>query len=331
MDRRRFLALAASTAVPASAPRTPSPRGPSIDTLVYDRPSADVPAAIKAGIGAVVLDLDIYPRGFQEAVEALAGWNWAFRKRGTPLVRVLRGADLKRAFAEKKLGIILACQDGQVLGPSTFSTGEANLARLALLYDLGLRVMQLTHNERNAVGAPHTDGTDTGLTAFGRRVVEEMATLRMLVDLSHCGGRTMIDAVNASKRPCVITHAACRALVDSTRNKTDDEIRMVASTGGVFGVFALNPWIKAKGAGTLEDVVAHVEHALQVAGIDHVAFGSDGRLLGEPDDHNRVAALNGPDRLARLCDALAKRGHKSATLDKLAGANIARVFTEVCG
>jgi membrane dipeptidase len=327
LGRRDLLALSAG----AVSPRKPARHRPVLDTLVYDRPGLDAAGALKAGLTAAVLDIDIYPRGFFEAVEAMAAWSWAIRKGSSPLLKVTRAADLQRAAVERKLGLIFASQDGQILGPSTFSTSEANLARLLLLHDLGLRMLGLTHNDRNSLGSPQGDPSDGGLSPLGRRVVEEMGALRMLVDLSHCSDRTTSEAIALSRRPCVVSHAGCRSILDSPRNKPDDQIRALATRGGVFSVFALNPWVKAGAAGTLDDVVRHIEHALKIAGQDHVAFASDGPLLGAPNDEQRISPLDGPDRLTRLCDALAARGHKADVIDKLAGVNFTRLFGEVCG
>ena len=98
----------------------------------------------------------------------------------------------------------------------------------------------------------------------------------MLIDLSHCSPRTTLQAIELSTRPCAITHAGCRALHETARNKTDEEIRAVAEKGGFFGVFPMSVWLTMRPTTSVDDVVDHIDHAVKVAGVEHVGFGSDG-------------------------------------------------------
>ena len=109
-------------------------------------------------------------------------------------------------------------------------------------------------------------------TPFGRDVVARMDRLRILVDLSHCGTRTTLEGIRAAARPVSVTHSGCNAIFRHPRNKDDEALRLLAERGGVVGVY-LMPFLNAEGPPSPDDVLAHLEHALQVCGEDHVGIG----------------------------------------------------------
>jgi membrane dipeptidase len=218
-------------------------------------------------------------------------------------------------------------------------------------------VLQLTHNERNAIGDSFRERSDAGLSLLGERVVAEMNALGMLIDLSHCGDRTTLEAIRLSRRPCAVTHAGCRALLETGRNKSDGEIRALAERGGFFGVYSMSLWLTDRDRSSVDDVIDHIEHAVRVGGIDLVGYGSDGPVLADdtpPEEllqgiaaytrrnaglpgsertpkHVIVQELNTPRRLAILAQGLARRGHAEGSIEKILGGNFARVFREACG
>ena len=328
-----------------------------IDAMATDGPFFDPKEAVAAGLTAVVADLRLYPRTFQQAVDALAAWNDAFRRPDSNFLKVLRAADLEEAKRLGKLGIVLACQDGSILDVATYSVNDRNLRNLRFFHELGLRVLQLTHNERNALADSFRERSDAGLSLLGERVVAEMNALGMLIDLSHCGDRTTLEAIRLSSKPCAVTHAGCRALYPTGRNKTDQHLRALADRGGFFGVFSMSMWLTDRDTSSVEDVLDHIDHAVGVGGIDLVGFGSDGPVLADdtPPEvalqgiaayvernaglpgsermpkHVAVAELNTPRRLALLAGGLARRGYAEDAIEKVLGRNFARVFAEACG
>lgn len=328
-----------------------------IDTLVNNGPGFDARRAIEAGMTAAVVDIPIFPRNFPNAIQALEQWNAAFAKADSPFIKVVNGAGLRTAKEQKKFGVILACQDAQILDASTASVNDYNLQNLKRFYDLGLRVLQLTHNERNGLGDSFREKTNAGLSRLGEKVVATMNSLGMLVDLSHCGDTTTMEAIRLSKKPCAITHAGCRTLCRTLRNKTDEQIRALADRGGVFGVFNMSLWLTERATASVNDVLDHIDHAVKIGGVDHVSFGSDGPAIENttPEDqylkgmrgyaernfglpgaewmpsHVIVRELNTPQRLYRLAEALTKRGYKAAEVEKIIGGNFLRLFQEVCG
>ncbi len=327
-----------------------------IDVQTCGDPAFDVAEAIDAGFTGLVVDVQAYPRTFENAVHGVAEWNYAISRPGSRLRKVLRRKDLALAQDRDQLGIILSCQDGSILDASTGSVTDYNLQNLLLFYDLGMRMLSLTHNERNALGDSFRESSDAGLSHLGCSVVESMNELGMIVELSHCGDRTTMAAIEQSTRPCMITHAGCRALHPSQRNKTDEEIRALADRGGLFGVFNMANWLTKEDRASVDTVAEHIVHAVNVGGVDHVAFGSDGPPLRVEDLEQelegiqewcrkntglpgartipaqvRVEELNCPERMWCVADALKARGFNRDFVEKIIGGNFCRVFREVCG
>jgi membrane dipeptidase len=260
-------------------------------------------------------------------------------------------AEARSAFAAGRIASMLGAEGGHSINSS--------LGVLRALYRLGVRYMTLTHNENVPWADSATDEPAVGgLTDFGREVVAEMNRLGMLVDLSHVAASTMHDAIDCSTAPVIFSHSSCRAVTDHPRNVPDDVLTRLAGNGGVcmvtfvpyFVSNALVEWDKAlqdamAAAGVdhrdldersrfregwsgppmppvgLDDVVAHVEHAREVAGIDHIGIGGD---------YDGVAFL--PDELAdvscypALFAALLERGWSEQDCAKLAGENVLRVL-----
>jgi membrane dipeptidase len=375
IDRRTFLraSLGAAAALhgldelprlragEAGGPPSPATeiyaRAVAIDTLTPDGPGFDPGEAITAGLTAAVVDIRAYPRSFLGAVEGIADWNDALRGPESRFLKVLRAADFAEAKRSGRLGVVLACQDAAILDASTGSVNDRNLRNLRLFHDLGMRVLQLTHNERNAIGDSFREKSDAGLSRLGEKVVAEMNALGMLVDLSHCGDRTTLEAIRLSKKPCAVTHAGCRALHPSLRNQPDEVIRAVAEQGGYFGIYNMSLWLTEKDTASVDDVVDHIDHVVKVGGIDLAGFGSDGpvvkddtppdvtlqgmqgyarRNLGLPGaetipKHVHVQELNAPGRLLVLAEALLRRGYKPGDVEKVLGGNFVRVFGAAVG
>ncbi|HEX8620342.1 MAG TPA: membrane dipeptidase [Allosphingosinicella sp.] len=363
MDRREMLAGGAATlaligtqgrVAPVGAPARPVP---TVDTLTVEGPGFDAPAMLAAGLDAAVIDLRIYPRGPAEAAAALREWNEAEERALARFRLVRRAADFASAAAAGRFAVVLACQDAAILGPSVYSVEDRNLEILREHHRMGLRVLQLTHNERNSIGDGFRERTDAGLSLLGEAVVAEMARLGMVVDLSHCSDMTTLAAIRLSPRPVAVTHAGCRALHPSRRNKPDEAIRALADKGGYFGIYMMTRWLTEKPTASVDTVVDHIEHAIRIGGAGLVGFGSDQPLAGEPapqaekvaalaayqarnrglpgaeplNGHVTAADLDRPDRMAVLESALRRRGHKSAAIEGILGGNFARLFASVAG
>jgi membrane dipeptidase len=217
-------------------------------------------------------------------------------------------------------------------------------------------VIQLTYNPANQIGDGSMAPQNRGLTPFGHEVVERLNADRIMVDLSHSGQNTCLEAARASKRPVSINHTGCRALNDLPRNKTDEELRLVASRGGFVGIYFM-PFLNPSGHALAQDVVAHIDHAVNVCGEDHVGIGTDNPVTaiddlegyktalaqevaarraagisaaGErPDTLPFVIDLRGVNQFRDLTDRLQKRGYSAARIEKILGRNFVRYATDV--
>lgn len=277
-------------------------------------------------------------------------WRAFIDRHDVDLALVRSAADVDHARRAGRIGVILGFQNTAMLGDDP--------GRVATCAAEGVRVIQLTYNVANAVGDGSMVAENRGLTEFGRRIVHELNRHRVIVDLSHSGERTCLDAIDASKAPIAITHTGCRAIADLPRNKTDAELRLVASRGGVVGIY-LMPFLAIGRQPTADDLVMHLEHALTVCGEDHVAIGTDGVLSAVEDlgAYRRqlateVAArraagiaatgeredivpflpdLDGWDKFARLREKLAARGHRASRIDKIMGGNFLAYARRIWG
>ena len=316
-------------------------------------PSQRLLSDIRAsGVTAVSMTLSVGSNGdrLAKALQRIAVFDEKVAAAPDALMRVRKAADLATAKSSGRLGLIYNVQDTSLL--------ENDLSRVALLHSLGLRVMQMTYNVRNLVGDGCLERANAGLSNLGRALVAELGRVGMVMDLSHAGQRTIAEAIAEAKAPPVISHTGCRDLRDHPRNVYDSELRALAAKGGVAGIYFM-PFLVERGAARKEDLIRHIEHAVNVCGEDHVGLGTDGMLSatviddeyrkslradyesrskqgiaapGEgPDAYQVVLDYNEPRRMQRLAEDLSARGWPASRIHKLLGENFARVFKEVWG
>ncbi|MEZ9903000.1 hypothetical protein BCT04_15260 [Vibrio breoganii] len=251
----------------------------------------------------------------------------------------------------KKLGKV-----GFMPGTQNIQFMERDTSRLKEAYDMGLRIIQLTYNPTNMVGAGSLEKPDArfGLSALGERVVGEMNELGMLIDTGHSSPNTMIRAAEVSEKPIAITHAGMISKVDQFRATTDKALRTVADRGGVCGVISTPSAIAGSERCTVEDYIDNIEHAINIAGIDHVGLGSDfiipstfEQILTAPSWDPAIAASIGTFEVWPWSDGhvgwennaaypnmtrgLLKRGYKEEDIAKILGGNFLRVIKESIG
>ena len=320
------------------------------NAIVDERAIADAHAS---GLTAVNITLG-YVAGkddpFPATVRDIALWDQRIRSRAADLVKVYTAADIVQAHAQGKIGIIYGFQNAAMMADDA--------SRVDIFAGLGVRVIQLTYNPRNQLGCGSTVADNCGLSDFGREVVERLNANRVIVDLSHSGEQTCLDAIRASKQPIAITHTGCRALSDLPRNKTDRELRMVAERGGYVGIYFML-YLNAAGRASAADLVRHIEHAVNLCGEDHVGIGTDGTITSHDDMpaylanfHTEYAAraaagiaapgegpdrypflmdLRGPGQFRQLARLLTARGFTQARVDKILGGNFLAYARSVWG
>jgi membrane dipeptidase len=366
LDRRQFLALSATAAAAAGLTGLPlraatgwpgyesaividglgGPGGSSEGPLTRDD-IAHVRASGLTAQNVTVSAVGVLTGAFENTVEAIAFWEQELATHPDVLMKVRSAADLQTAKDTGRLGLIYGFQDTLPLGD--------DLSRLDTFYGLGVRIIQLTYNRRNLAGDGCLEPADGGLSRTGREMVEKMNQQGILVDLSHSGRRTALDAIEVSKKPVAITHTGCAALADLPRNKTDEELRRLADKGGVAGIY-LMPFLRTQGQPMAEDVIRHIEHAVKICGEDHVGIGTDGGISpvdltpeyierfrknvadrrrlgvsapGESEDvYTFVPDLNTPRRFETIARHLLDRGHSATRVAKILGGNFARLFRE---
>jgi membrane dipeptidase len=288
------------------------------------------------------------PDRFRSAIDGIATWNRIINDNRALLARVESISDVHAARAAGKLGVVYDFQDSAPL--------EGDATRVATFAALGVKVMQLTYNKRNLCGDGCLERDNAGLSDFGREVIAGINEAKVVLDLSHAGQKTIAEGIAASAAPPAITHSGCRSLVDLPRNTFDAEMRALANKGGVFGVYFM-PFLTTKGQAQREDLLRHLEHAVNVCGADHVGIGTDNPFLGfeindesrkhqrefyesrakrgiaapgeAADVFNMVEGYNDASRYERLTSDLSRRGWSSARIEKVLGGNFMRLFGEV--
>lgn len=201
-----------------------------------------------------------------ETMDTLGHWNDLARENADLITIARTAADIEAAAASGRTAILLGTQNSAPLND--------RLRFVELFHAMGLRVMQLTYNNQNAIGGSCYEPADSGLTRFGREVVREMNRVGMLVDLSHVGDRTSADAIAASSVPVGITHANPRSLVDHPRNKAGFVLKALAANGGVLGLATYNN-IAGPYAASVTSWVDMVSRTADLIGVDHVGIGTD--------------------------------------------------------
>ena len=183
-----------------------------------------------------------------------------------------KAADIERAHREGKHCLIMDFRNTTPI--------DTDLSRIDLFYNLGVRMIQLTYNLRNLVGDGCTETHKSGLSYFGREVVQALNELGILVDVSHSSEQVGWDALEVSSAPIIISHASSAAVCPHDRGKSDALAKAVVDRGGFFGVVTIPGFIQESYEATLDDFCDHVEHLVDVMGIDHVGIGSDKAAQG---------------------------------------------------
>lgn len=252
----------------------------------------------------------------------------------TPEVTVLRTREDVAALPPDRIGFLLVLEGGRPL--------EGSVAVLRQFFRLGVRCLLLTWNGRNELADGVGEGESAGgLSTFGREVVREMRRLGMVLDLSHLAPAGFYQAIDVYGGTVVATHSNAKALHDHPRNLTDDQIKLVAQTGGVVGV-AFMPAFLAAGTPTVATVVDHIEHMVGLVGDEHVCIGPDFSYGPVAEEHRRQRKYEGikvdlavpypiPDAasLPLLEEALRGRGFGETAIANILGENLLRVLREV--
>lgn len=204
--------------------------------------------------------------GARETLSGLEGWYRRFRAFEGVIRPVVSGGDILAAEAEGRTGVILGFQNSSPI--------EDDLGLVEVFHRLGVRVMQLTYNNQSLLGAGCYEAADGGLTRFGKEVVREMNRVGMIVDLSHVGERTSLEAIEFSERPVAVTHSNPTFLADIPRNKSDKLMKALVEKGGMMGC-SLYPHLIGGREVTLRQYCEAVARLAEMIGVEHIGIGSD--------------------------------------------------------
>lgn len=281
------------------------------------------------------------PEAYDRVLRMFAAWNGFIANHDQHIMRVDSPADLNRVKTSGKIGIMIGLQNSdQFRRPDDVD----------FFHGIGQRVSQLTYNARNLIGNGATERRDDGISDFGVAIVERMNKVGMAIDVSHCGDRTTLDAFEISKKPVLITHSNCRALVPGhPRLKTDEAIKKVGQAGSVMGITGVRMFVKGDEPTTVEHVIDHFDHVVKLTGPEHVGVGSDVDLYGYdamPPEANKalrsgykgsyafrekidIEGLNHPKRMYDLTEGLIRRKYSDAAIQGILGGNFKRVLTQI--
>jgi membrane dipeptidase len=261
------------------------------------------------------------------------------------LVKALTAEDIRAAKRNGHKAGIITAQETDGLG--------TNLDLLDVLHNFGLRILQLTYNNQNQVGAGCAEQSNAGITNYGKRFIERLNKLGIIVDTGHCGKQTTLDACQYSKTPVIASHTGVEAIYPHMRCKSDEEIIAIAKTGGVIGIFAM-PWFVHEDPNhtTIDHVLDHIEYVIRLVGVDHVGIGTDwpmsdvlwslvyfkehiapklGFAKGDGPSTETVAGLEKYSYFINFTRGLVARGYKDEDIAKIMGGNWLRVFEEIWG
>ncbi len=309
------------------------------------------PAAVEVvrNSGITAINFTVSERTFEGTLQTLAYVDALVEQFSQVFMVVRSHSDIARAKREKKVGILPGFQYTEFL--------EENSARILTFRRLGVRIMQLTYNNRGVFGDGCLEPGNAGLSKAGHQAIRTMNEIGVAVDLSHSGYRTTEEAIQSSAKPVLITHSGCAAIYEHPRNKPDSILKSLADHDGYFGVYLMPYLVASPTVPTREHVMQHLLHAINVCGSDHVGIGSDGSIqavtlspaeqkafdadiarrkqlgIGAPgeDRYPYVPTLNGPDHMEVIAAELQKRGQSSSVIEKVLGANFQRIIGEIWG
>jgi membrane dipeptidase len=287
---------------------------------------------VRLQVCPVFIEVDRQPEGtLRTALAQVGAFHEAACEQGTCAVR--GRAELDAALDGDSIGLVLALEGVEPFGYDP-RTAE-------VFWELGLRLASLTWNRRNPFADGVAEDEDGGLSRLGRELVDRLVELGVVLDLAHASPRTFADVMEHSgEAPVLVSHAACRAVHDHPRNLADDQLHALAERGGILGMMLL-PLVVGLDKPTIDGAIDHLEHAVEVMGVEHVGLGGDFtvRLATElpvepmPADSllppgvgldSALESLTGPEHYPALELALRARGWSASDAEAVMGGNVIR-------
>lgn len=225
--------------------------------------------------------------------------------------------DIVSNINNNKISAILSIEEGGAI--------NGNIDNLYKIHDKGVRLITLTWNYENEIGYPHNnyDFSDNPLKSFGKKVVECMNELNMIIDVSHLNDGGFYDVANISKKPFIASHSNARSITNVTRNLSDDMIKILANSGGVMGINFCSYFTGKSSITKIDDIIHHIKHIANIGGIDVISIGSDF------DGIENIVEVYDIGEMEKLYNSLKKAGFKEDEIDKMMYKNALRVIKDV--
>lgn len=253
------------------------------------------------------------------ALEMMAKFYEEIDKSEGRIIVVNNSEDILKAKIEGKLAALISMEGAEPI--------QHNPIILRMFHKLGLRAISLTWNERNMLADGVGESrTQSKLTELGLNALEEIKRLKMLLDVSHLSDSCFWDLIENFKLPIIASHSNARAICNHRRNLTDEQLKVLAERGGVTGINFSPSFIVNEGKATIDDVIKHIDHIVNVAGINHVGLGSDYDGIA-----STPIGLEDVSKLPNLTAKLLEHGYSKNDVKKILGENFLRVIREVIG
>lgn len=301
------------------------------------------------GLGVVATWKSGLPRKLDQALEDIFVWNGKIKDLG--LRQATTAEDIRKAKRDGQIAVIRGWQNVEAIG--------YDRSLLTIFHKLGIRSIGMAYQRRNLLADGCGERTDSGLSKFGVSVVEEMNRLGILIDLSHVGRKSSLDAIELSKKPVIFSHSGVHALCPHLRNLTDEVMQALAEKDGVMGIPAFSVFLRQQTdpntlpATSVEDYMDHIDYAVKLMGVDHVAIGldmsykrklEDWAIAMVPDypevvglvpesefDKKFPADMSPASKWPNITKGLVARGYSDGDIKKILGDNMLRVYEEVWG
>ncbi|KIL45817.1 dipeptidase [Jeotgalibacillus soli] len=297
------------------------------------------PRFIEGGVDAIIASVFLDSRFLPEMAlrKALNQVSCLYEEAGESpdkLVICRNSEEMVAAKKQGKIGFLLSLEGAEPIGE--------DLTLLRVFFELGVRNLGLVWSRRNAVGdgshfGPICEGKKGGITPFGVELIEEAQKLGMTIDVSHLNDEGFWDVMEISKKPFIASHSNARKLSPTLRNLTDEQIKAIASRGGVIGVNAVSTIVAEKDEDShLEQLLHHIDHMVKLVGIDYVGIGLD--LCNDfykyisPEDLAKMPrkafdVVDGHQNFMKVIEGLISRGYSDEDIEKIEGGNFLRIFT----
>ncbi len=262
---------------------------------------------------ALFVKLDEHENPWNHFENLFARFEKEIKENKNEIIHVRSFKEMKK---NKKISAFLTVEEGGIIGN--------DIEKLSELYELGIRLITLTWNFKNSIGHPNLKGFhDKGLTDFGKNVVEMMNDKGIIIDVSHLSDKGFYDVNEISKKPFIASHSNAREIANNPRNLTDDMLKILGNKGGITGLNFCPPFIDKSNVSSIDYMIKHINHIVNVAGIESMAIGTDF------DGIHGNLEIKDISKMYLLKDRLMKEGYSEDKIDKIWYKNAERIIKEI--